>query len=1282
MKVRELECELKRTQKVNNTTMKDDIPDGHQKAEIVRAKQDMMNRIIQMEEKTREAERNAKHIQLDEASLINDFRSVISELNSREKFDLVSGALIKALQMESETREKLKNHEKSYEELGKVDDFEYDRLLASKNHFDSQQQSKSSDGEFLTEKEKTLQRRIEELETENKDLSDAMEKLDEEHSQSVEKLLSLKEEINKKHRSLQNAYEQLSLDYNEAQKIIIELNDELKRNKNARVELSCQFVQTDDVDRSDKYTQMIVPSREDGAISETNVFDDVAQKVKAILKNYTINTVETGDSNLFEVVAKQYVDARWKLDVLERKVTELTRDLKESEEIKDSLHMECEELQSHIDSLLLENQALKSNLPSIPEASEERVASLEIDVETLREQVKHLSAENETIRETNSTLLATQRKEISLTNNLLREDTNDETAEQREDRSVSLERDKRSNENTVSIEQLKLDHEILKQELNLSLAKTEVLQNNLATLQDAVNKLTEENKDLSQRNEYLDTQLHNILQETQKKDDYLNNLQRQLDTINREKFDLENDILHKEKELDVLQTTLDAKQLQITKLSQDNDRFIKENISLSEQLTATHDESLDKIELLNTEMSLLQQEHEDSMKETLLYKEETARLMEKLRETQEHCTKLENKYRLLKMHSDRFETEKENAIELFKKDIQLSELREDFADISSANTDKTTKNETEELSTGCDDTLVGTSDLVKHLEKDVEKRDLNTTTNILSNDNNQSAVKSNADDEKLEKKVLRADNETLKAEIVHLQKQLQIADESHMESAEMGKVTIEDLSELVRKKDEEINVLQAGITHANNVIAQTSNVFISLQNEKTRLEQLVSVKNNEIVQHQSEIKQLVERVSEQNLQIEKLEFELAARNYDRAEADQAIDHSKQNKEIDTLTKKCDALEAALMLEQSNNRILQNQLTESQNKETNSAKELERLRTHLVEVESSYTEEALIAEKNREELEARLLQAEEKIKNNSTAFTSANIRANQQVETLQHQVALITQQRDQIQSKLFAAEDTILLQSASLTNLQIVLEQFQQDKERDIMSSTERIRSQLNESYKKHDDLLNEISNLKQQLHESKEYLQAASRLSEQLEKKDAQIERLNEEVAQLTASLNSADQRMKEAIEHDERRVDKTLIKNLLLGYLSSTTSDKSSILRVFANVLDFTESEKDKTGLNNNGAGQNSRLLRANKDGSSKDQEASLSTAFVRFLESESKPKPQLPALPIVNSSTSRAGINKQQPSPAQSTLLLSNVALPTFPDFVPARNTGSILKEVLKDS
>jgi len=119
---------------------------------------------------------------LDEASLINDFRSVISKLNSREKFDLVSGAL-KALEIENETHEKIKDHEKSNEGFKKVGEYS----LALK--YTSSQQGKSHDTgeEFLINKEEMLQKRIEELQSENKELLDAMEKLDEEHTQSIGK---------------------------------------------------------------------------------------------------------------------------------------------------------------------------------------------------------------------------------------------------------------------------------------------------------------------------------------------------------------------------------------------------------------------------------------------------------------------------------------------------------------------------------------------------------------------------------------------------------------------------------------------------------------------------------------------------------------------------------------------------------------------------------------------------------------------------------------------------------------------------------------------------------------------------------------------------------------------------------------------------------------------------------------------------------------------------------------------------------------------------------------
>lgn len=122
---------------------------------------------------------------MDEVSLINDFRSVISKLNSREKFDLISGAL-KALQVENEAYEKMKDHEKSNEKLEKADGFEYNSLALK--HMSSQQDKPHDTAEeLLINKQDMLQQRIEELQNENKELVDTMEKLDEEHTQSIGK---------------------------------------------------------------------------------------------------------------------------------------------------------------------------------------------------------------------------------------------------------------------------------------------------------------------------------------------------------------------------------------------------------------------------------------------------------------------------------------------------------------------------------------------------------------------------------------------------------------------------------------------------------------------------------------------------------------------------------------------------------------------------------------------------------------------------------------------------------------------------------------------------------------------------------------------------------------------------------------------------------------------------------------------------------------------------------------------------------------------------------------
>ncbi|XP_054000516.1 thyroid receptor-interacting protein 11-like isoform X2 [Hylaeus anthracinus] len=1566
MRIRDLETELKCVQKVNNSSLKEELADGHQKAEFLRAKQDMVNRIIQMEEKNREAERNTKRMQSDETALINDFRTVLSKLNSLEKLGLVRNAL-KALETENEKYSDANEQEKSDsdEKLKKHNNTVGHESVAVKPNFDVDSDlQKRNDGfiEASNNRESELYKKIEELQEENKRLFTSVEQLDQQHEESIEQLLTLKGDIEKKHQCLQNAYEQLYVDYNQAQDKVVQLESRLANTtKHVEIETVSHPVQTAPLEIEDRLVQTDALGLDEQRNDKTAI-DELTAKVKDILKNSLVET-EPGVS-IFEAVAKQYVDAKWKKDVLEKRVTDLNRELKGAVEMKDNLQVECYDMQTHIDTLVLEIQDLKLNLPSIPEASEERVAWLESESESLHEEVKRLQAENAALKRENGKLGGGGLCEIRLDNqgytaagsrnrkltkledipecieetdsameNLNRrlhatldeneelqrkvdilENTEKETQEQlrmsmekckgldeniefteelklelenvkrelktstsvrkqlennltlsqsakdevdkkneelslkieqleteiskcreinlkeenkdvlqdlqkqlnivscekdylkddildmrwelsqalnqidskeshiaklnqdnenlmkeknslleqltaiqdesndkidlvnteKEQLRMSMEKSKGLNENIKFIEELKLELENVKRELKTSISVREQLETNLVLSQSAKDEVDKKNEELSLKIEQLETEISKCREINLKVEnkDVLQDLQKQLNIVSCEKDYLEDDILDMRWKLGQALNQIDSKESHIAKLSQDNENLMKEKNSLLEQLTAIQDESNDKIDLVNTEKTLLEQEQMELKEIDASKEKELNELKERLRETEEKYTKLQDEFTCANVKAEQFRLQSENLqSEMVKQDELRNELDRTMSIVerlSSVENDYTQLVKEVETLRAKEETLIALQEhfsklteenrnLIslnetiqnncKRLEQEMasleaQKKELVNHANENTCDNEKQQIIALLEEKTRENDALRNDNDKLMAEIFESQKKLQNIVESNTESTDMAKQTIESLSHLIKEKDEEINGLKATIDLVKNS-TETSDSFATIKNERDELVKLVTAKHNESLQYHGEIQRLTHLLNEQASQIQALaserdvslsqfaeknaellwtknELQVAQQrlknveNSSSSETCGIVEHSAQMAEIALLNEKCNALEAALIQEQSNNRMLQHQITESQSKEANAAKELERLRTHLVEIESSYTEEALIAEEARNELEAKLLQAEEKVKSSSTAYTSANIRANQQVETLQQQMALIVQQRDDIQNKLSIAEDTILSQAASLTNLQIVLEQFQRDKERDIMAAMERLQVKLNNSYKKQEELANDVTNLKEQLAEAKECLQAASRLSEQLDKKTERIEQLNQEVDRLANLVNTADQRIEEAKQSGEGKVDKTLIKNLLLGYLVSSAADKSSVLRVFSTILDFDEVEKEKAGLNN-AAAQSSWFSRLSSGSTvpNKDQDASLSAAFVRFLESESKPKPQLPALPIQTSSLPRPGHSRQHStSSTQSTLLLSNVNLPTFPDFVPARNTGSILKEVLKDS
>lgn len=69
-------------------------------------------------------------------------------------------------------------------------------------------------------------------------------------------------------------------------------------------------------------------------------------------------------------------------------------------------------------------------------------------------------------------------------------------------------------------------------------------------------------------------------------------------------------------------------------------------------------------------------------------------------------------------------------------------------------------------------------------------------------------------------------------------------------------------------------------------------------------------------------------------------------------------------------------------------------------------------------------------------------------------------------------------------------------------------------------------------------------------------------------------------------SLKEANRKLEQSLSSSESsqtdKIDKSLIKSLLIGYVvSGNAGDKQQVLRMISSLLDFNAQESDKVGLN-----------------------------------------------------------------------------------------------------
>ncbi|XP_072164593.1 uncharacterized protein [Diadema setosum] len=453
----------------------------------------------------------------------------------------------------------------------------------------------------------------------------------------------------------------------------------------------------------------------------------------------------------------------------------------------------------------------------------------------------------------------------------------------------------------------------------------------------------------------------------------------------------------------------------------------------------------------------------------------------------------------------------------------------------------------------------------------------------------------------------------------------------------------------LQARTEEANTLRQHVQQLSLRLQGIEQELAKSQQELTSSQHLMHNKDGELRQLQDLMNRIGAEVREKNFELGALreKCKTLTKLLDEKESDTQGEVRKILGEAEAMQTQAQRFQherdqALLALEKCQGDLAQLQ-HEVQTRGTNEQKlmrELERLRDHLIQMEDTYTQEALQAEEREKELRNRLSLAEEHAHTSSTAVQSASKEANAQIENLLDQLTVMTEQKDKALMQLAMAQEESQQYILSLSNLQVVLEQFQQEKETSIASEVEVYQLRAREKEKIAGDLLKQNVELQERLSSAQEALDVASRLSEQLDKKEEALERMRNDMHKKDDILAEFQKRFEEVSNSNETKVDKPLVKNLFMNYVAAPQGKKEEVVKLISSVLNFSPEDMQKLGLSGPSGGWLSGFFRRTPTHTPPATPTKANTSFTRqfveFLESESTPK-RSPRLPVDEMSQDR---------------------------------------------
>ncbi|XP_068577743.1 thyroid receptor-interacting protein 11 [Cebidichthys violaceus] len=491
---------------------------------------------------------------------------------------------------------------------------------------------------------------------------------------------------------------------------------------------------------------------------------------------------------------------------------------------------------------------------------------------------------------------------------------------------------------------------------------------------------------------------------------------------------------------------------------------------------------------------------------------------------------------------------------------------------------------------------------------------------------------------------------------------------SQADEVRLVRERLEALQRSVREKDLLIKTKGDQLSHVSESLRNRENDNEVLKQAVTNLKERALIlemdgrtlkEENELVasrsrEKESEFRALQETNMQVSLLLREKEFELSAVSEKSATVERMLKDKEQGKsgelnqllnELKSMQEKAfafqqerDQVMMALKQKQMATTAVQTELQHMKDKEQRLNLELERLRNHLLEIEDSYTREALAAEDRETELRRRVALLDDKLATSSSAVENASQQASMQVESLQEQLTGVVKQRDEALIRLRTSQEQVNQYAVSLSNLQMVLEQFQQEEKAMYSSELDRHKKEKDEWKRKAVRLEDQASSLQINLDEANAALESASRLTDQLDLKEEQLDELKKQVEIRQEMLEEAQKKLMNLLNSTEGKIDKVLMRNLFVGYFHTPKTKRADVLRLMGSVLGLSREDVDKmlgedgrhgvTGWMSTwlgGKGAQSVPNTPPRPTSGQGLNSSFSEMFVKFLEIESTPS--LPA-------------------------------------------------------